>query len=202
MGRPVVSLVASAGILIIFATSFFSFGGALVRHEIEVRILDEGCQCDLNGMYVVDGGRQVDNTTTIHHAMPHCHSREVYKGILADRAQGSFTGKIYVHADAQKTDAKQSNDSLLLSPDATVNARPNLEIYADDVRCTHGATIGQLDSDALFYIRSRGISEGQARNMLTRAFALEVIDGVSIDALRERLDVLLSEALPGEEGSA
>ncbi len=185
-----------------FETGFFSFGGNKVRHEVEVRLLGEGCECGLNGLYVIDGDRHVDNTTTLHHAKPHCNSREVYKGVLADRANGAFTGKIFVHEQAQKTDAKQSNDGLLLSTDAVLNARPNLEIYADDVRCTHGATVGQLNSDALFYLQTRGISRAEARRLLTRAFASEVIESVSWPRLRESLETLLRENLPEGEGRA
>ena len=123
----------------------------------------EGVECTLNGLYVADGQRLVDNHTTIDHAQPHCGSREIYKGILADHARGVFNGKIIVRPDAQKTDAKQTNRALLLSEDAQINTKPQLEIFANDVKCTHGAAVGQLDDEALFYLRSRGLSDPEAR---------------------------------------
>src|SRR5690606_17786799 len=133
------------------------------------------------------GERHVDNHTRIVHSEPHCRSWEVYKTILADRATGVFNGQIYVDPKAQKTDAKQTNQSLLLSRDATMNSKPELEIYADDVRCTHGATIGQLEEDALFYLRSRGLGLEDARNLLILAFARDIVADVRVRVLAERL---------------
>ena len=129
----------------------------------------------------------IDNHTRIDHFKPRCSSRELYKGILNGRARGVFNGKIYVHPDAQKTDAKQTNKTLLLSDDAVIDAKPQLEIYADDVKCTHGASIGELDEEQIFYLRSRGIGSEEARHLLTFGFANDVIGRIRIDALRERL---------------
>jgi Fe-S cluster assembly protein SufD len=145
----------------------------------------EGAECTLDGLYVADGETIVDTHTTIDHAKPHCPSHEVYKGILAGKAQAVFNGKIIVRQDAQKTDAKQTNKALLLSGDARINTKPQLEIFADDVKCTHGAAIGQLDEDAMFYLRARGIAAVDARNLLIHAFAGEVVDGISVPAVRE-----------------
>ena len=155
----------------------------------------EGIDCTLNGLYVGDGDTLVDNHTTIDHAMPHCGSHEVYKGILGGRARGVFNGKIIVREDAQKTDAKQTNKALLLSGQAQINTKPQLEIFADDVKCTHGAAIGQLDEDALFYLRARGIAEVDARNLLIHAFANDVLTGVRIEGVRERTMHWLEEKL-------
>ena len=127
--------------------------------------------------------------------MPHCPSHEVYKGILAGRSKGVFNGKIIVRPDAQKTDAKQTNKALLLSGDATINTKPQLEIFADDVKCTHGATVGQLDDDQLFYLRARGIHKNDARNMFIHAFASDVLNGITHDAVRARLEEILVEKL-------
>jgi Fe-S cluster assembly protein SufD len=173
-----------------------SFGGALVRNEV-VAVLDgEGAGCTLNGLYVSDGSRLVDNHTTIDHAKPHCPSREVYKGILADHARAVFNGKIIVRTDAQKTDAKQTNKALLLSEDAQINTKPQLEIFANDVKCTHGAAVGQMDDEAIFYLRARGLDERQARQMLIRAFAGDVLNQIPLEPLRARLDEELVRRLP------
>jgi Fe-S cluster assembly protein SufD len=130
------------------------------------------------------------------HAKPHCDSYELYKGILSGRSRAVFNGKIIVRLDAQKTDAKQSNKALLLSEDAQVTTKPQLEIFADDVKCTHGATVGQLDAESLFYLRSRALSEAQARQLLIHAFAAELLSHIKIDAVRRQLDTLLTERLP------
>jgi Fe-S cluster assembly protein SufD len=173
-----------------------TLGGALVRNEI-VAVLDgEGASCTLNGLYLSDGTRLVDNHTTIDHAQAHCGSREVYKGILADHARAVFNGKIIVRPDAQKTDAKQTNKALLLSADAQINTKPQLEIFANDVKCTHGAAIGQMDDEAIFYLRARGLSEAQARHVLIRAFAGDVLSQMPLDALRTRIDDELVARLP------
>lgn len=167
-----------------FANHFVGLGGGLVRNEVELRVEGEQASGLLNGVFVVDGDREVDNSTVIHHLVPNCTSHEVYKGVLGGRSQGTFKGKIFVHVDAQKTDAKQSSASLLLSDDATMNSQPNLEIYADDVRCTHGATVGQLRAEQLFYLRARGIGEAEARRMLTLAFVGDVLDGIEHEGVR------------------
>ncbi len=135
-----------------------------MRNDIGAVLDGEGADCTLNGLYLADGDTLVDTHTTIDHAKPHCGSHEVYKGILGGRARGVFNGKIIVRQDAQKTDAKQTNKALLLSDDAQINTKPQLEIFADDVKCTHGATIGQLDDDAMFYLQARGIARGDARD--------------------------------------
>ncbi len=160
----------------------------------------EGVECTLNGLYVADDRRLVDNHTTIDHAQPHCESRELYKGILAHRARGIFNGKIIVRPDAQKTDAKQTNRALLLSEDAQINTKPQLEIFANDVKCTHGAAVGQLDDEALFYLRSRGLSDAMARRLLIHAFTAEVLNRLPLAAVRagveDRLQRQLAQALP------
>jgi Fe-S cluster assembly protein SufD len=183
-----------------FASHSLTFGGALVRNDVIATLAGEGTDCTLNGLYLATDRQLVDNHTTIDHATPHCGSHELYKGILGDRARGVFNGKIVVRPDAQKTDAKQTNKALILSDQALVNTKPQLEIFANDVRCTHGAAIGQLDEDALFYLRARGIGRDEARHMLIHAFAGEVLDGVRIAALRDRLDAILLARLPGDAG--
>jgi Fe-S cluster assembly protein SufD len=147
-------------------------------------------------VYLADGERLMDTHTSLDHAMPHCTSHEVYKGILAGKAKAVFNGRIIVRLDAQKTDAKQTNRALLLSDDATINSNPQLEIFADDVKCTHGAAVGQLDEEAMFYLRSRGIGEDDARSLLVHAFASEVVDRVRFDAVREQVRRVLFRAMP------
>ena len=149
----------------------------------------------MNGLYVAGGDSLVDTHTTIDHAKPHCPSHEVYRGILTGKARAVFNGKIIVRQEAQKTDAKQTNRALLLSDDAQINTKPQLEIFADDVKCTHGAAIGQLDEDALFYLRARGVSAVEARNMLIHAFAGDVLDGVKSEAARARALARVEEML-------
>lgn len=183
----------------------FTFGGSLTRNDVNAVLAGEGGHCTLNGLYMGHGKQLIDNHTRIDHATPHCTSHELYKGILADQSRGVFNGKIYVHPDAQKTDAKQTNQTLLLSDDAAINTKPQLEIFADDVRCTHGATVGQLDEDAIFYLRSRGIPMDAARGLLTYAFASEVVEGVKLASLRAELERLIFTRLargpaPGEQG--
>ncbi len=171
-----------------FSSHSFSLGGRIVRNDT-IAVLDgEGAECTLNGLYLADGERLVDNHTTIDHAKAHCPSHEIYKGILGGKARAVFNGKIIVRPDAQKTDAKQTNRALLLSDDASINTKPQLEIFADDVKCTHGAAIGQLDEDALFYLRARGLTYFEARDMLIHAFAGDIIERVKIDSLRQALE--------------
>jgi Fe-S cluster assembly protein SufD len=172
-----------------------SLGGSLVRNDV-VAVLDgEGAECTLNGLYLADGQRLVDNHTTIDHAKPHCGSREVYKGVLADRARGVFNGKIIVRPDAQKTDAKQTNRALLLSEDAQINSKPELEIFANDVKCTHGAAVGQLDEDAVFYLRSRGLGLAEARHLLIHAFAGDVLNRMPLAPVRHAVEEVLQRQL-------
>ncbi|HEU4365695.1 MAG TPA: SufD family Fe-S cluster assembly protein, partial [Candidatus Krumholzibacteria bacterium] len=141
----------------------------------------------VDGLYLAGGRQHVDNHTFIRHAKPHCHSFELYKGILDGHARGVFNGRIYVDPDAQKTDAKQENNCMLLSDDARINSNPQLEIFADDVKCTHGAAIGKTDEEALFYLRSRGIPADEARDIMVYAFASEVIDRIDVEPLKVRL---------------
>lgn len=180
-----------------FTSHAVSLGAALARHDISAELDGEGGECRLNGLYVADGDRLVDHHTTIVHAQPHCDSHEVYKGILAGRAQGVFNGKIVVRPGAQKTDAKQTNRALLLSDDALIHTKPQLEIFADDVKCTHGAAVGQLDEDAIFYLRSRGLDGREARRLLVQAFAGDILGRMRVEPLRQALEAamlgLLSE---------
>ena len=178
------------------ASHAVSFGGSLVRNDIAVVLDGEGGECTLNGLYLSDGRRLVDNHTTIDHAQPHCSSREVYKGILADRARAVFNGKIIVRPDAQKTDAKQTNKALLLSEEAQINTKPQLEIFANDVKCTHGAAVGQMDEEAIFYLRARGLSAQEARRLLIHAFAGDVLNRLPFEPLRARLEEELLDHLP------
>ena len=178
-----------------FRSTSITLGGRLTRHHIHTLLEGEGVDSTLNGLYIADGAQHVDNHTLIEHAQPHCQSHEFYKGILGGRATGVFRGKIHVHQAAQKTDAYQANQNLLLSATAQINTKPQLEIYADDVKCSHGATIGQLDEDALFYLRSRGIGHREAVRVLTRAFAGEVLDRVRVPALKDQLNRLVDRRL-------
>ncbi len=171
-----------------FSSHSFALGGKLVRNDVFTVLDGEGAECTLNGLYLADGERLIDNHTTIDHAKPHCPSHEVYKGILGGRARAVFNGKIIVRPDAQKTDAKQTNRALLLSDNASINTKPQLEIFADDVKCTHGAAIGQLDEDALFYLRARGLSYFEARDMLIHAFAGQILDRVQVEPLKKALE--------------
>ncbi|MBB3209984.1 Fe-S cluster assembly protein SufD [Rhodopirellula rubra] len=181
-----------------FRSHYFSFGSLMARNEINCMLDGGEIVATLNGLYMPTGEQLMDCRTRIDHAKPNCNTYELYKGILDDHAKGVFNGKIFVHQDAQKTDAKQSNQALLLSDDAVVNTKPQLEIYADDVKCTHGATIGELDENALYYLRSRGVSKDLARKMLIFAFANDVVQGVEIPAVRQHLETILlsSHGLP------
>lgn len=172
-----------------------SFGGAIARNDINVVLDGEGAECDLGGLFIATGRQHVDNHTMIDHAQPHCSSRELYKGILSDQSVGVFNGKILVRQDAQKTDASQRNNNLLLSEDAAINSKPQLEIYADDVRCKHGATVGQISREALFYMRSRGISQEAARDLLIYGFAGELFDSMTWVTVRSRLEQILHRKL-------
>ena len=183
-----------------FSSHSLTFGGSIVRNDVDAELTGEGVECTLNGLYLANGHRFIDNHTTIRHAKPHCNSHEFYKGILDAQAKAVFNGKIIVSIDAQKTDAKQTNKALLLSEDAQINTKPELEIFADDVKCTHGATIGQLDEDALFYLRTRGLTHQQARSVLIHAFASDLFNRIAIESIRVQLDALLLQQLPGLSG--
>ncbi len=177
----------------------FNFGGRLVRNDFNANLDGTGCHCTLNGLSMVNGTQHVDNHLNIEHAHPHCNSWEYFKGIYNDQARGVFSGRIHVHEDAQKTDAKQTNMSLLLSDQALADSKPQLEIFADDVKCTHGATIGQLDDEALFYLKARCLNADAARSLLVYAFAGEVIDLIGIDQLKDQVRNLVLDRLPQGE---
>jgi Fe-S cluster assembly protein SufD len=179
-----------------FSSHSFTLGGGIVRNDVAAVLNGEGVDCTLNGLYFGDRKRLVDNHTTLDHAMPHCGSHELYKGILTDTARAVFNGKIIVRPDAQKTDAKQTSRALLLSDEAQINTNPQLEIFADDVKCTHGAAIGQLDDEAIFYLRTRGLGLSDARNLLVHAFAGEILQRVKVESLRAQLDAVLTSQLP------
>jgi Fe-S cluster assembly protein SufD len=170
-------------------------GGGLVRNNVHPVLAGEGGECLINGLFIGNERQHLDNYMLVEHAAPHCGSRQFYNGILDDHAHGVFHGRIVVHKDAQKTDAKQTNRNLLLSDDAQIDTKPQLEIYADDVKCTHGATIGQIEENALFYLRSRGIDEISARKLLLMAFASECLDRMHPGAAREHVEKLIHEHL-------
>lgn len=173
----------------------FSFGGSIVRNDVNAVIDGEGVEATLNGLYMQEGNQHVDNHTLIEHARPNSFSRELYKGILKDRSRAVFNGRIHVRQAAQKTDAIQSNQNLLLTEDARVNTQPQLEIYADDVRCTHGGTVGQLDENGMFYLRTRGIDKSKAHSIMVYAFASDVTDRIKVDAARQWVDNLVLQRL-------
>lgn len=179
----------------VVVSNAINLGGSIVRNNITAQHDGEGIDTTLNGLSVGIGTQLIDNHTTIDHAMPNCGSHEIYKSILDGKSRGVFNGKIFVRKDAQKTDAKQTNKTLLLSDEATMDTKPQLEIFADDVKCTHGATVGFLDAQQLFYLRSRGIGYEMAKDILTFAFAADIINRVHIDPLREQLDNMLHQRL-------
>ncbi len=179
-----------------FTSHSIALGGLIVRNDISTRLDGENCECHLNGLYLAGGRQHVDHHTRIDHAKPRGVSREYYRGVLDGAARAVFNGKVIVRADAQHTDAHQANNNLLLSREAEVDTKPQLEIFADDVKCSHGATVGQLDPDMLFYLRSRGMDEAQARSLLTYAFAEGVISRIRVVALKARLEEFLINRLP------
>jgi Fe-S cluster assembly protein SufD len=183
-----------------FVDHSFSFGAALSRNDIDVRFDAEGGECELDGLFVVDGRRVADTHSRIEHAQPHCSSRELYKGVLDGQARGVFNGLVVVRPGAQKTDAWQMNRNLLLSREALVHSTPQLEILADDVKCRHGSTTGQLDANALFYLRSRGIGEAEARSLLTWAFASDLVRKLEMEPMRRAVGRQLQARLPGIAG--
>ncbi len=182
-----------------FSNYSISLGGALVRNDVNVTLAAEGAECVLNGLFMVEREQHVDNHTSIDHVKPHGSSRELYKGILGGKSTGVFDGKIVVRPDAQKTDAKQTNKNLLLSEDALINTKPQLEIFANDVKCSHGSTIGQLDDDAVFYLRSRGLDPVAARSLLTYAFANDIVSQIKVKSIRLEIDHLLPSWLMKSE---
>jgi Fe-S cluster assembly protein SufD len=188
----VATMQATLGRSANFSSHSISLGAALARNDANA-VLSEGTDATLNGLYIVNGTQHVDNHTIIDHAMPHATSHEMYKGILDGKANAVFNGKIIVRKDAQKTDSKQTNKNLVLSDEAVINTKPELQIYADDVRCTHGATIGQLDAEMMFYLRSRGIGANEARSLLIYAFAQDIVDRIKVQSLRDSLERILFE---------
>jgi Fe-S cluster assembly protein SufD len=179
-------------------TNTLTFNCGMIRNNIEVALDGQGAHADILGLYLMDKEQHVDNQIKVLHNQPHCTSNELFKGILDDEATAVFNGYIYVARDAQKTNAYQNNNNILLKPEATINTMPFLEIYADDVKCSHGATIGQLDEEALFYLRSRGISKANARLLIMYAFAADIINNISIEPLRQRIDDMVKKRLRGE----
>ncbi len=180
-----------------FTSHNVALGAALARTEITTTLAGEGAECVLNGLFVGRGRQHLDTRTVIDHATPHTTSRELYKGIMDGASRGVFHGTIVVRPDAQKTDAVQTNKNLLLSREALVNSTPALEIFADDVKCRHGSTTGQLDAAALFYLRSRGIGEAEAKALLTWAFAADVAERIRVESVRRRVERALGLLLPG-----
>ena len=178
-----------------FRSHSLALGAKLSRNNIRTKLDGEGLECVLNGLYITKGDQVADHHMIVDHAKPHCDSHEYFNGILDGQSRGVFHGRILVRQQAQKTDAKQTNKNLLLSDDATANTKPQLEIYADDVKCTHGATIGQMDEAAIFYLRARGIPHVVARRMLMHAFAGEIIDRIESEPLREQLDQVVWDRL-------
>ena len=174
-----------------------SLGARLSRHDIDVALDDSHARCSLDGLYVANGRQHVDFHTSVEHIAPSCESVEYYKGIAGGRGRGVFNGRVHVHPDAQKTEAHQTNRNLLLSRNAEIDTKPQLEIHADDVKCSHGATIGQIDEQMLFYLRARGIDESAARGMLTYGFARDVVDRITLPGLRETIGAAVLERLPG-----
>jgi len=176
-----------------FSSHLISTGADLTRNDFNAKFNDEGGECTLNGLYMIDGTQLFDAHTLMDHAKPHCNSHEHYKGILDDKSRGVFNGKIIVRQDAQKTNAFQENNSILLSDEALVNTKPQLEIFADDVKCSHGATIGQMDDDAKFYLKSRGIGEEASNSILLHAFASDVITSIKIESIRNYIEKIISD---------
>jgi Fe-S cluster assembly protein SufD len=165
-----------------------TLGAALARHDITTVLAGAGAELVLNGLYLLNDAQHADHHTVIDHAQPHCASHEYFNGVLAGRARGVFNGRIIVRPGAQRTDSKQTNNNLLLSTEARADSQPQLEIYADDVKCTHGSTVGPIDPTQLYYLRSRGLSPDAARGILTYGFGAEILDRMRHAAVRERLD--------------
>lgn len=173
-----------------------SLGGGLARNDIHAQLLGDQAHVTMNGLYLVNGDQHVDNHTRVDHAVPHTSSEELYKGVLDDKSHAVFNGKVYVHPDAQKTDANQANHNLLMSRGAEIDTKPEMEIYADDVVCGHGSTVGQLDQSQLFFLRTRGLDEVAARSLLTFAFAADVIERIQDEAMREAITRMIETRLP------
>ena len=179
----------------VFNSVTITLGGTMIRNNLSISMDGEYCECNMYGLSLLKGKQHVDNNTTVDHIKPNSYSNELYKNILDDESTGVFNGKIFVRQYAQKTNAFQSNRNILLSDDASINTKPQLEIWADDVKCSHGATTGQLDKEQLFYLRARGLSKASARAILLYAFAHDVLDNIKIDSIRESLDKVISDRL-------
>lgn len=190
-------LVTARGAVV--SSQTFSLGAAIARHDVQALLAGEGSEVTLNGLYLVRGRQLADFHMRVDHAQPHTTSHELFKGVLDERSRGVFNGRIHVHPGAQKTDAKQTSRNLLLSDESLVNANPQLEIFADDVRCTHGSTVGQLDEEAIFYLRSRGIGLEAARSLLTYAFAADLVERIRVEPLRHELQEFLFGWIPQGE---
>jgi Fe-S cluster assembly protein SufD len=175
-----------------FTINTITLNGSLVRNNLTIEVDGTNCTTNLNGAYLLKGNQHVDNHTVVDHKQPHCNSNELYKGVMDDQSTGVFNGKVFVREDAQKINAFQSNGNVLLSDSATINSKPELEIYADDVKCSHGSTTGQLDEEAVFYLRARGLSEASARQLLVSAFISDVLDKIENDAVGTFIDDVLS----------
>jgi Fe-S cluster assembly protein SufD len=184
----VASTFATTGRDASYESTNINLGALLSRHDIAVTFQHEGGSCVVDGLYLLGGGQHSDTHSIIDHASAHCTSRQLYKGVLDGKSHGVFNGKVFVRHGAQQTDAQQTNKNLLLSENARVDTKPQLEIFADDVKCTHGAAVGQLNDDELFYLESRGINPALARNMLTYGFAEEVIERIKVDSIKRELD--------------
>lgn len=184
----IASTSASLGTNASYDSTAINFGAQLSRHDISVRMDHEGAECWVDGLYLVSSGQHTDTHSVIDHQQPHCSSHQLYKGILDGKSRAVFNGKVFVRHGAQKTDAMQTNKNLLLSKEARVDTKPQLEILADDVKCAHGAAVGQIDEDELFYLQTRGIHGELARNLLTYGFAEEVIGKIKLDSIRSQLD--------------
>ncbi len=178
-----------------FAATTITLDGGIIRNNLNIRLSSEYSEASLVGLYMVKGNTHIDNHTLVDHAKANCYSNELYKGLLDDKSTGVFNGKIYVRQDAQKTNAFQSNKNILLSKDATMNTKPQLEIFADDVKCSHGATTGMMDEEPLFYLRSRGISEKKAKALLMHAFAADILEYIKLEPLKELLDQTILDRL-------
>ncbi len=178
-----------------FTLNTITLGGRLIRNNVHAQIKGQNSECNLNGAYLLKGNTHIDNHTLIEHQVPHCNSNELYKGVMDDQSTGVFNGKVIVHTDAQKTNAFQSNANVLLSSDATINSKPELEIYADDVKCSHGSTTGQLDENAIFYLRARGVAQESARQLLVQAFIEDVLEKIEDEQIVNCIHNELSERL-------
>jgi Fe-S cluster assembly protein SufD len=191
----VANTIATAARSSRYETTNINLGGSLSRHDIAVTFAEEGGECAVDGLYMISAEQHSDTHSVIDHRQPHCTSRQLYKGVLDGKSHAVFNGKVFVRHGAQQTDAQQTNKNLLLSEEARVDTKPQLEIFADDVKCAHGAAVGQLSEDEVFYLESRGINPALARNILTYGFAEEVIERIKIDSIKKQLDEVVLNRL-------